>query len=159
MQAYGSQSSASAYMPSTGFYNGSSSQSPYGVLSPATYTTMGVAGHTAGTRALSQQCKNGQSLGIISTPKMADANRPITFLLSNTAQTPPYLSSYGSAFGSVGTNSSSPSGPAAYASAYSSAAAYNSATAAQSFSNSQQVPTVCITILYQLDYSLYRMIV
>ncbi len=103
MQAYGSQSSASAYMPSTGFYNGSSSQSPYGVLSPATYTTMGVAGHTAGTRALSQQCKNGQSLGIISTPKMADANRPITFLLSNTAQTPPYLSSYGSAFGSVGT--------------------------------------------------------
>lgn len=144
MQAYGSQSSASAYMPSTGFYNGSSSQSPYGVLSPATYTTMGVAGHTAGTRALSQQCKNGQSLGIIITEglKWRTWIGLTSFCDWNTAQTPPYLSSYGSAFGSVGTNSSSPSGPAAYASAYSSAA-YNSATAAQSFSNSQQVPTVC----------------
>lgn len=58
------------------------------------------------------------------------------------AQTPPYLSSYGSAFGGV-TASNSPSGPPAYASAYGSA--YNSA-AAQSFTNSQQVPTVWIPI-------------
>nr|SVE83565.1 EOG090X0398 [Daphnia pulex] len=117
MQAYNSQST-SAYMPSSGFYNGAPSQTPYGVLAPSTYTTMGVPS----SRALGQQCKNGQSL----------------------AQTPPYLSSYGSAFGGV-TASSSPSGPPAYASAYGSA--YNSA-AAQSFTNSQQVPT-------GLDYGTY----
>lgn len=58
------------------------------------------------------------------------------------AQTPPYLSSYGSAFGGVPA-SSSPSGPPTYASAYGTAA-YNSAAAAQSFTNSQQVPTVCV---------------
>ncbi|KAI9555749.1 eye-absent 1-like protein [Daphnia sinensis] len=118
MQAYNSQST-SAYMPSGGFYNGASSQTPYGVLAPSTYTTMGVPS----TRGLGQQCKNGQSL----------------------AQTPPYLSSYGSAFGGV-TASSSPSGPPSYASAYGSA--YNSASAAQSFTNSQQVPT-------GLDYGTY----
>nr|SVE85394.1 EOG090X0398 [Daphnia pulicaria] len=117
MQAYNSQST-SAYMPSSGFYNGAPSQTPYGVLAPSTYTTMGVPS----SRALGQQCKNGQSL----------------------AQTPPYLSSYGSAFGGV-TASNSPSGPPAYASAYGSA--YNSA-AAQSFTNSQQVPT-------GLDYGTY----
>ena len=61
------------------------------------------------------------------------------FTYGNAAQTPSYLSSYGSAFGSVGA-ASSPSGPAAYASAYGSA--YNSAAAAQPFTNGQQVPTV-----------------
>jgi len=111
MQAYSSQSS-SAYMPASGFYQGGASQSPYGVLSPATYTAMAVPG----TRALGQQCKNGQSL----------------------AQTPSYLSSYGSAFGGVGSASSS-AAPAAYASAYGSA--YNTSAAAQNFTNSQQVPT------------------
>lgn len=60
MQAYSSQP-ASAYMPSGGFYNGTSSQTPYGVLAPATYTAMGVPGH--GSRPLGQQCKNTQSLG------------------------------------------------------------------------------------------------
>ena len=59
MQAYSSQST-SAYMPSGSFYSGTSSQTPYGVLAPSTYTTMGVPG---ATRALGQQCKNGQSLG------------------------------------------------------------------------------------------------
>jgi hypothetical protein len=58
MQAYNSQST-SAYMPSSGFYNGAPSQTPYGVLAPSTYTTMGVPS----SRALGQQCKNGQSLG------------------------------------------------------------------------------------------------
>ena len=58
MQAYSSQS-GSAYMPSSGFYNGSTSQ--YGVLAPATYTAMGVPGHAS--RPLGQQCKNSQSLG------------------------------------------------------------------------------------------------
>lgn len=62
MQAYSSQSS-SAYMPSGGFYNGTSSQTPYGVLAPSTYTAMGVPG----TRTLGQQCKNGQSLGNFTT--------------------------------------------------------------------------------------------
>lgn len=109
MQAYSSQST-SAYMPSSGFYNGGGAQSAYGVLSPASYT-MGVSG----TRTLGQQCKNGQTLG----------------------QTPSYLSSYSSAFGSVGA-ASSPSGPAAYA--YGST--YNSAAAAQPFGNSQQVASV-----------------
>nr|SVE92913.1 EOG090X0398 [Moina brachiata] len=118
MQAYSSQP-ASAYMPSGGFYNGSSSQTPYGVLAPATYTAMGVPGH--GSRPLGQQCKNTQSL----------------------AQTPPYLSSYSSAFGSVG-SSNSPSAAATYASPYGSA--YNSTTASQPFSNSQ--PT-------GLDYGAY----
>lgn len=60
MQAYSSQP-ASAYMPSGGFYNGTASQTPYGVLAPATYTAMGVPGH--GSRPLGQQCKNTQSLG------------------------------------------------------------------------------------------------
>ena len=63
MQAAYSSQSTSAYMPSTGFYNGSSSQTPYhGVLAPTTYTAMGVPSH-AGARALTQHCKNGQSLG------------------------------------------------------------------------------------------------
>lgn len=120
MQAYSSQSTSAYGMPTSGFYgNGGATQSPYGVLSPATYTAMAVPA----TRALGQQCKNAQTLG----------------------QTPSYLSSYGSAFGGVG-SASSPSGPA-YASAY--GTAYNSsAAAAQSFTNSQQVPTA-------LDYGAY----
>jgi len=58
---------------------------------------------------------------------------------SRAAQTPSYLSSYNSAFGGVGA-SSSPSAAGAYPSAY--ATPYNS-VAAQSFTNSQQIPTVC----------------
>ena len=60
MQAYGGQSSSAYAMPSSGFYNGTSSQTPYGVLAPSTYTTMGAVAASHGTR---QQCKNGQSLG------------------------------------------------------------------------------------------------
>ena len=60
MQAYSSQSTSAYGMPTSGFYgNGGATQSPYGVLSPATYTAMAVPA----TRALGQQCKNAQSLG------------------------------------------------------------------------------------------------
>ena len=48
-------------MSSTGFYNVGAAQSPYGVLSSAAYTAMGVG--VSGSRTLGQTCKNGQSLG------------------------------------------------------------------------------------------------
>nr|SVE94139.1 EOG090X0398 [Simocephalus serrulatus] len=85
MQAYSSQSS-SAYMPSGGFYNGTSSQTPYGVLAPSTYTAMGVPG----TRTLGQQCKNGQSLAFGGVPASSSPSGP-----------PAYASAYGSAYNSA----------------------------------------------------------
>ena len=77
---------------------------------------------------------------------------------SRAAQTPSYLSSYNSAFGGVGA-SSSPSAAGAYPSAY--ATPYNSA-AAQSFTNSQQIPTVCCRdfsfyfLLFKIKYCLKK---